>query len=72
VIYLVRHGEPEAGWNAHQDPGLSDLGRRQAGWTRGDEGIVYCQPLPGSLTMLERVGDTFRVVEGAAGASALL
>jgi hypothetical protein len=51
---------------------LSDLGRRQAGWTRGDEGIVYCQPLPGSLTMLERVGDTFRVVEGAAGASALL
>ena len=179
LIYLVRHGEPEAGWNAHQDPGLSDLGRQQAntaarallehgplpilvsplrrtretahefemlwrrpaivgervaeipspglsgaersewlktlryrrwtdldevvqtwreraleclleisqdtvvvshfmiinavvGWTRGEEGIVCCQPLPGSRTTLERMGDTFRVIEGAAGASTVL
>ena len=181
LIHLLRHGQPETGWNAHQDPGLSDLGRRQAntaalalfergplpilvsplrrtresahefemlwrrpaaveervaeipspglsgaersewlqtlrhrrwtdldevvqtwrkralecptgdllaedtvvvshfmiinavvGWTRGDEGIVCCQPLPGSRTTLERVGDTFRVIEGAAGASTVL
>ena len=179
LIHLVRHGQPETGWNAHQDPGLSDLGRQQAnsaahalfeqgplpilssplrrtretayefemlwrrpaaveervveipspglsgeergewlktlqyrrwtdldevvqawreraleclleisqdtvvvshfmiinavvGWTRGEEGIVCCQPLPGSRTTLERVGDTFRVVEGAAGASTVL
>ncbi len=179
VIYLVRHGQPETGWNAHQDPGLSDLGRRQAhaaarglfergplpilvsplrrtretahefemlwrrpatveqrvveipspgltgaersawlktlahkrwtdldevvqswrkqaidcllalsedmvvvshfmiinavvGWTRGEASIVVCHPLPGSLTTLEREGDTFRVSEGAAGASTVL
>lgn len=179
VIYLVRHGHPETGWNAHQDPGLSDLGRNQAyaaarglfekgplpilvsplrrtretahefemlwrrpamveervveipspgltgaergawlktlgnkrwtdldevvqtwrqqaidcllalsqdtvvvshfmiinavvGWTRGEEGVVVCQPLPGSRTTLQREGDTFRITEGAAGASTVL
>lgn len=179
VIYLVRHGQPETGWNAHQDPGLSELGRRQAhaaarglfergplpilvsplrraretahefemlwrrpavveeriaeipspglsgaergawlktlakkrwtdldelvqawrkhaidcllevsedtvvvshfmiinavvGWMRGEESIVVCQPLPGSLTTLERVGDSFRVKESAEGASTVL
>lgn len=179
VIYLIRHGQAEAGWNAQQDPGLSDLGRQQAqaaalalsergplpliasplrrtretahefemlwrrpavvdervaeipspgmtlaergewlrtlsrrrwtdlgevvqtwrkrtleclleisqdtvvvshfmiinavvGWTRGEERIVCCQPLPGSRTTLERVGDTFTVIEGAAGASSVL
>jgi broad specificity phosphatase PhoE len=30
MIYLIRHGEPAAGWGAHADPGLSDLGSRQA------------------------------------------
>jgi broad specificity phosphatase PhoE len=30
VIYLIRHGEPAAGWGEHPDPGLSDLGRAQA------------------------------------------
>lgn len=30
MIYLIRHGEPAAGWGAHPDPGLSDLGRKQA------------------------------------------
>ena len=181
VIYLVRHGQPEAGWNAQQDPGLSDLGRQQAqaaalalalsergplpvivsplrrtretahefemlwrrpavleervaeipspgmtlaergewlrtlsrrrwtdlgevvqswrkraleclleisqdtvvvshfmvinavvGWTRGEERIVCCQPLPGSRTTLERAGDSFRVIESAEGASTVL
>lgn len=179
VIYLVRHGQPGSGWNAQQNPGLSDLGRQQAheaarallergplpivvsplrrtretayefemlwrrpatvdervaeipspglsgaergewlktlwkrrwadldpvvqnwrqqaieclleisedtvvvshfmiinavvGWTRGEEGIVCCQPLTGSRTTLERVGDSFTVVEGAEGASTVL
>jgi broad specificity phosphatase PhoE len=179
MIYLVRHGQPETGWNAHQDPGLSDLGRSQAhtvarglfergplpilvsplrrtretayefemlwrrpatveervveipspgltgversawlktlgrkrwtdldeavqswrkqaidcllalsedtvvvshfmiinavvGWAHGEESIVVCQPLPGSLTTLERVGDSFRVKGGAVGASTVL
>jgi broad specificity phosphatase PhoE len=30
VIYLIRHGEAAAGWGDHPDPGLSDLGNRQA------------------------------------------
>lgn len=30
MIFLVRHGEAAAGWGDHPDPGLSDLGRKQA------------------------------------------
>ncbi len=30
MIALIRHGEPAAGWGDAADPGLSDLGRRQA------------------------------------------
>lgn len=29
-LYLVRHGEASAAWNKAADPGLSELGRRQA------------------------------------------
>ena len=29
-LYLVRHGRAAAGWNTDPDPGLDDLGRRQA------------------------------------------
>jgi len=29
-IILVRHGEASAGWSAHPDPGLSELGFKQA------------------------------------------
>jgi broad specificity phosphatase PhoE len=30
MIFLIRHGEPAAGWGSHPDPGLSDLGHRQS------------------------------------------
>jgi broad specificity phosphatase PhoE len=30
TLYLVRHGQATAGFGAHLDPGLSDLGRHQA------------------------------------------
>lgn len=30
MIYLIRHGEPAASWGAHPNPGLSELGTRQA------------------------------------------
>lgn len=30
MIYLVRHGEAAAGWGDHPDPGLSELGHKQA------------------------------------------
>jgi len=29
-IFLVRHGEAAASWGESPDPGLSELGRRQA------------------------------------------
>ena len=30
IVQLVRHGKAAAGFGAHPDPGLDDLGRRQA------------------------------------------
>jgi broad specificity phosphatase PhoE len=30
MIYLVRHGEPAGGWGTHPNPGLTELGARQA------------------------------------------
>ena len=30
MIYLVRHGEAAASWGNHPDPGLSELGHKQA------------------------------------------
>lgn len=30
MIYLIRHGEAAAGWGDHPDPGLSELGAKQA------------------------------------------
>jgi broad specificity phosphatase PhoE len=30
MIYLIRHGEPEAGWSHADDPGLSEKGHAQA------------------------------------------
>ena len=30
MIFLVRHGEAAAAWGNHPDPGLSELGRKQA------------------------------------------
>jgi broad specificity phosphatase PhoE len=180
TIYLIRHGQAEAGWSAQRDPGLNDLGREQAhqaalafagreplpviasplrrtretanefellwrrpakidgrvaeipslgmtlaergewlkalakrrwldldeviqswrreaieslleisqdtvvvshfmivnavvSWATGDERVVCCQPLPGSRTTLERVGESIKVVEvGAQGVSTVL
>lgn len=30
MIYLIRHGEPAGSWGAHPNPGLTELGTRQA------------------------------------------
>lgn len=30
MIFLIRHGEAAAGWGDHPDPGLSNLGQKQA------------------------------------------
>ncbi|KCZ94589.1 histidine phosphatase family protein [Hyphomonas johnsonii] len=36
MIFLVRHGEAAAGWGDHPDPGLSDLGQKQASAVAGE------------------------------------
>lgn len=47
-IFLVRHGEAAAGWGQSSDPGLSELGVRQA-----EEVAAALQPqLPGATTLL--------------------
>jgi broad specificity phosphatase PhoE len=30
MIYLIRHGEPAGSYGAHPNPGLTELGARQA------------------------------------------
>lgn len=35
-LHLVRHGQAASGWGGHTDPGLDDLGRRQAELTAAD------------------------------------
>lgn len=30
MIYLIRHGEPSGSWGGHPNPGLTELGARQA------------------------------------------
>jgi hypothetical protein len=63
TIYLIRHGQAEAGWSTQRDPG----------WATDDERVLCCQPIQGSRTTLERGGESFRVVEvGAQGASTVL
>jgi broad specificity phosphatase PhoE len=42
-------------------------------WATADGEVVCCQPMQGSRTTLERVGDSFRVIElGVQGASRVL
>ena len=52
-IHLVRHGKAAAGFGSHKDPGLDELGRRQAQAVAamlnerhpGDRPILYSSPL---------------------------
>lgn len=56
VIYLVRHGQAEAGWNMQQDPGLSDVGRQQA--HRAARALSDRGPLPVIVSPLRRTRET--------------
>ena len=46
TIYLVRHGSAAAGFGAHADPGLDDVGRRQAVETAGLLSDEIGEPVP--------------------------
>jgi len=61
VIYLVRHGQAEAGWNAQQDPGLSDLGRQQA--RAAAQALIERGSLPVIASPLRRTRETAQEFE---------
>jgi len=56
TIYLVRHGKAAAGFDGHADPGLDDLGRRQAEATAAM--LAPKGPLPILSSPLARARDT--------------
>ncbi len=60
-LYLVRHGQAAAGWAEDPDPGLDDLGRRQAE-TMADA-LAPLGPLPMLTSPLRRARETAVALE---------
>ena len=58
TIYLVRHGRAAAGFGAHVDPGLDDVGRRQAVQTAGLLAAEIGDPVPIYSSPLARARET--------------
>ena len=56
TIYFVRHGEAEAGFGAHRDPGLSELGRTQA--IASAKHLASFDPMPIFSSPLQRAQET--------------
>ena len=56
TIYLIRHGQAEAGWNMQHDPGLSDVGRQQA--SEAARALADRGPLPIIVSPLRRTRET--------------
>ena len=57
-IYLVRHGRAAAGFGAHVDPGLDDVGRRQALQTASLLATEIGAPVPIYSSPLARARET--------------
>jgi len=55
-IYLIRHGQAEAGWSEQRDPGLDDMGRRQA--EKAARALSDRGPLPILVSPLRRARET--------------
>lgn len=56
TIYLIRHGQAEAGWSEQRDPGLDDTGRRQA--EQAALALAQRGPLPIVVSPLRRARET--------------
>ena len=56
MIYLIRHGQAEAGWNVQTDPGLIDTGRSQA--SEAARALADRGPLPIIVSPLRRTRET--------------
>jgi broad specificity phosphatase PhoE len=64
-LYLVRHGRAAAGWNTDPDPGLDDVGRRQA--TAVAQRLAPLGPLPVLTSPLLRCQQTASYLAAAWG-----
>lgn len=70
-LHLVRHGQAEAGWDVDPDPGLSDLGARQAELVAGRlAGLLTPRPIV--VSPLRRTRETAAPLERRWGVSALV
>ncbi len=58
TIYMVRHGRAAAGFGAHRDPGLDDVGRRQAADAAEELAQLLADPLPVFTSPLARARET--------------
>ncbi|MEQ8281198.1 MAG: histidine phosphatase family protein [Parvibaculum sp.] len=58
TIYMIRHGEAAAGWDADTDPGLSDKGRAQAEAAAGEIEKRVGKKLPILSSPLRRCRET--------------
>jgi broad specificity phosphatase PhoE len=56
TIYLIRHGQAEAGWSEQRDPGLDDTGRHQA--QQAALALSGRGPLPIVVSPLRRARET--------------
>jgi broad specificity phosphatase PhoE len=56
TIYLIRHGQAEAGWSTQRDPGLNDTGRQQA--YQAARAFAEREPLPVITSPLRRARET--------------
>ncbi len=61
TIYLIRHGQAEAGWSEQRDPGLDDTGRRQA--EQAALALAARGPLPIVVSPLRRARETASELE---------
>ena len=56
TIYLIRHGQAEAGWSTQRDPGLNETGRQQA--YQAARVFAEREPLPVVTSPLRRARET--------------
>lgn len=70
MIYLVRHGEAAASWGNHPDPGLSELGRKQAEAAAG--ALVSLGARSAVCSPMQRCRETAAAFEQLAGVTAAI
>ena len=58
TIYMVRHGRAAAGFGAHRDPGLDDVGREQSIKAAGELARMVPQAVPVFTSPLARTRET--------------